>query len=61
MAPEQATVVEELWTFLSDYLDRMAARADVAINEAALHQGVREQVQPPRVFPLRSFGTLKEA
>ncbi|CAL8462860.1 g2394 [Coccomyxa elongata] len=45
IAPEQATVVEELWTFLSDYLDRMAARADVAINEAALHQGVREQLE----------------
>ncbi|BDA48146.1 hypothetical protein COCOBI_11-4050 [Coccomyxa sp. Obi] len=45
IAPEQAMVVEELWTFLSDYLDRMVARADVALNEAALHQGVREQLE----------------
>jgi hypothetical protein len=42
--PEQASVVEELWSSLADYLDRMMARADVAINDSAEHQRVRDEV-----------------
>ncbi len=46
-ASEQAVVVEELWTFLSDYLDRTVARADVAINQSAMQHTAMEEVQSP--------------
>ena len=46
-ASEQAVVVEELWTFLSDYLDRTMARADVAINQSAMQHTAIDEVQSP--------------
>jgi hypothetical protein len=43
---EQSSIIEELWTYIADYLDRTIARADVALTEAATHRDTKEEVIP---------------
>ena len=38
-------MVEELWTALADYLDRMHARQDVAFNDATVQFAITAEVQ----------------
>jgi hypothetical protein len=54
-APDQAAVVEELWTFLSDYLDRTTARTDIAINESTMRLTAMEEVQCPSLCSSNSL------
>lgn len=47
--------MEELWTFLSDYLDRTTARTDIAINESTMRLTAMEEVQCPSLCSSNSL------
>lgn len=47
--------MEELWTFLSDYLDRTTARTDIAINESTMRLTAMEEVQCPTLCSSHSL------